>query len=54
MGITGRRNKCAVFAFLVISNDGTIGVRDQEEGWRSRNPADGSTWRVGYAALAFM
>ncbi len=33
-------------------NDGTICVRDKEEGWRSRNPADGGIWRVGYAALA--
>ncbi len=52
MGVIGRRDECAVFAFLVIGNDGTIGVRDQEKGWRSRNPADSGTWRVGYATLA--
>ena len=46
-----RRYKSAVFAFLVIWNDGAIGVRDEEKG--SENPADRGTWRVGYAALAF-
>ena len=51
MSIIGRRNKCAIFTFLVICNDGTIGVRDEEEGWRGGNPADGGTWRVGYAPL---
>ena len=47
------RYKCAVFAFLVICNDGAIGVRDEEKSRRRRNPADCGAWRVGYAALAF-